>query len=479
MGEIYARARSVPIWLGKEANSDNQSFQAIHAIHEQLYQLKKSGVKKQLTIGEINALDSFPNDGWKHISSLLSRPYFSRLWVLQEVVRARNAILRLGDQSLPFEQLGEVASSLPQESLIDQMGMKHVQALLIQSCRRMQQIGSKKLSLFDLLFTTNTLETSEPRDRIYSLLNLPLVDMEWVPLPNYNLSRMEVFRDFAILDLIHNKSLRAVSWASLGDPGEIPDSSFPSWAPDFSKKSLPVISFLSHGQKMRAGGELAFDGQVHGKRILATQGRKIGKIEHLGQSRKEHYTKASVPQPLTPANFGRSEEVVERQWIDEIHQMFARAFGNKYPSLEALLYSDLYKDLVRALCCNWDPVFQGPLNDAVVSELRLSIWHLKAMQGEAPIEGVWDEYELYRKRLAQGTTFRSRFCVLEDGKMGWVPGGAAVGDVIFIFNGAVVPFTLRPISDGTYLWVGESWVSGVMNGEILKSNVKPQRVRIR
>jgi hypothetical protein len=108
----------------------------------------------------------------------------------------------------------------------------------------MEKRGLNTLTIFDLMFSTGSMDTSEPRDRLYSLLNLPLVEMEWVPPPNYNLSPMEIFREFAILDLLHNKSMRAISWAGLQDPDELPDSDFPSWTPNISEGLFGSLVFV-------------------------------------------------------------------------------------------------------------------------------------------------------------------------------------------------------------------------------------------
>lgn len=63
--------------------------------------------------------------------------------------------------------------------------------------------------------------------------------------------------------------------------------------------------------------------------------------------------------------------------------------------------------------------------------------------------------------------------------MGWVPSGSRQREVVFVFNGAVVPYLLRPQVDRTYWWVGECWINGIMDGEILSSGVEAKRVRIR
>lgn len=479
MGQVYAKARQAPIWPGEEAASDTDAFMAIQAIYDLRNQRSTTGIKEKPTVDEINALPSFPKNGWDHIKSLLTRPWFTRLWVIQEAVKAKDAVLLLGNKTLPYSHLGTVALGLPIIAIEDLIGVAQLcSTMLIQSCISMEKRGLNTLSIFDLMLSTGTMDTSEPRDRLYSLLNLPLVEMEWVPLPNYNLSPMEVFRDFAILDLLHNNSMRAISWAGLQNLDELPDSVFPSWTPNIAKKNSASISATAYFQKKRAGGSLPIEAKVYGKSILTLLGRRAGSITLLGQSRKHHYAQAGVSQPQRPADFSESALAVERTWINESHRMLARCYGSTFSNVSSLLMSDLYKEFVRASCLDWDSIHQRKPTDAAIVELRTAIFQAKALEA-GPIEGVWDKYKLYRRCLAQGVAFGSRLCFLEDGKMGWVPGGAKEEDVVFVFNGGVVPYLLRPQPDGTFWWVGECWIQDIMDGEMLRCGVEPKRVRIR
>jgi hypothetical protein len=57
---------------------------------------------------------------------------------------------------------------------------------------------------------------------------------------------------------------------------------------------------------------------------------------------------------------------------------------------------------------------------------------------------------------------------LQKGYMGLAPGTARVGDLIGIFLGGTVPYVLRPNDDGTYSFLGECYVHGLMDGEDMK-----------
>jgi hypothetical protein len=191
-----------------------------------------------------------------------------------------------------------------------------------------------------------------------------------------------------------------------------------------------------------------------------------------------------VPHPETPSDFGRNARIIEHNWIAIAHEMFASTVVGRYASFPDLLMSEAYKDFVRALCFNRSMISQGPPNETEVLALRYAIFQLQAMddreiENGRVLEDVWDEYELYRRCLVLGLPFRYRFCFLNGGEAGWVPCGARTGDTVFVFNGAVVPYLLRPQEDGTYVWVGECWVQGVMNSEALELQIDVETISIR
>lgn len=63
----------------------------------------------------------------------------------------------------------------------------------------------------------------------------------------------------------------------------------------------------------------------------------------------------------------------------------------------------------------------------------------------------------------------NKFCVTKEGRMGLVPPGSEVGDVVVIFEGASTPYLLRRAvsEEGELCWnlVGEGYIHGVMEGE--------------
>lgn len=74
---------------------------------------------------------------------------------------------------------------------------------------------------------------------------------------------------------------------------------------------------------------------------------------------------------------------------------------------------------------------------------------------------VAQEYlNLVRVQLLGRTVF-----VCKNGYLGLGPQHAQTGDIVAVVDGSPVPIVLRPIEDGFYQLVGESYMHGIMDGE--------------
>jgi len=77
---------------------------------------------------------------------------------------------------------------------------------------------------------------------------------------------------------------------------------------------------------------------------------------------------------------------------------------------------------------------------------------------------VAEEYlNMVRVQLLGRTVF-----VCKNGYLGLGPQHVQTGDIIAVMDGSPVPIVLRPIEDGFYELVGESYVHGIMDGEAVR-----------
>jgi hypothetical protein len=115
MGEIYSTARATLAWLGPRSDDDFQAFPLIRWLDEMLQTIPefrdnsdrldidwKTIYSKLLTTNVMQGLDV---DSVTHLAYLFTRSWFQRVWVIQEVIKAKTVIVICGSETLPFDTL--------------------------------------------------------------------------------------------------------------------------------------------------------------------------------------------------------------------------------------------------------------------------------------------------------------------------------------------------------------------------------------
>jgi hypothetical protein len=117
MADIYLRARQVIMWVGEETEFDGMAF----ALLEQLKDVFKQHGRVEFDFQQVgpNGVPcpgyGLPNTNakrWIALARLFSRPYFERIWIIQEVVMATRAILICGRLKAEWEVVRNFARSL-------------------------------------------------------------------------------------------------------------------------------------------------------------------------------------------------------------------------------------------------------------------------------------------------------------------------------------------------------------------------------
>ena len=73
-----------------------------------------------------------------------------------------------------------------------------------------------------------------------------------------------------------------------------------------------------------------------------------------------------------------------------------------------------------------------------------------------------------------------RFCLSQEGRIGWVPDAAQPGDIISLMRGSPVPVIIRPSQQGnSYLMIGQCYIHGIMDGEaVARKEDQFQRIEL-
>jgi hypothetical protein len=156
MHDIFSRADFVMIWLGTEADNSATAMRTIETMEG----------------------PAEPNDTKVDaIRSLLSRPYWTRLWIIQEVVLAREIILCCGTEVASASNLHAYLSQWDQSHALESTEGDHVVSHLFKFRSGPRNglgwsKGSNTLSIGTLMTSFSKCECTEILDKVYGLLAL-------------------------------------------------------------------------------------------------------------------------------------------------------------------------------------------------------------------------------------------------------------------------------------------------------------------
>ncbi|KAL5118209.1 hypothetical protein ACEQ8H_003881 [Pleosporales sp. CAS-2024a] len=226
MKRVYEQASRVVVWLGDVGAGEGIAMHAVarpgigFALRyktwkkEREYSLGKgllsTGVTFQAITGE-----------WDHaaievgeLAQLLDRPWWRRVWIVQEVVLARKAVVMCGPDEAAWEAfekrmrsgvwgiLGadelQPARHTDQGSVIAKYTFPDAEYRTLLALQEKWRSKSWDETWYSLLFTFRRYEATNAKDRIYAFLGLMSgVQEEPKIVPDYSASTTDVFTDVA------------------------------------------------------------------------------------------------------------------------------------------------------------------------------------------------------------------------------------------------------------------------------------------
>ncbi|PMD53601.1 HET-domain-containing protein [Hyaloscypha bicolor E] len=233
MGDIYSRADLVCVWLGESDAASTRAMALIRDVSDRdLHWGAQYGEDSRTAYYKI----------LKDISQLFNYPWFGRVWVLQEVWKACKAIASCGNDTVPWESIiqtnlwmleahgggfpGFNLHTLP--SIWTKLaGVRNLEVEedarkrnpgVGQEIRNIAQTSEQLpcLELLDLILESISLNATDPRDKIYSLLGMCQETQGTNPTPlalrsDYTKTTSETFVDFTRWWILKHKSLVILS----------------------------------------------------------------------------------------------------------------------------------------------------------------------------------------------------------------------------------------------------------------------------
>ena len=327
----------------------------------------------------------------------------------------------------------------------------------------------------DALFLVRKLDATDPRDKIYAALGL--VKEGSNVIPDYDNEVAEVYRSFARQYIEEHKTLDLLEECSLSADDIV------SWAPNYSRKVYGHI-LEKHNVRDRSirlynasRGKPAQFRFSDNSTTLTLIGCYSDPIKAVGTKWKfstpidmldATYNKQNLPSGRSPSEINPTLGPTLAQWKElMVNYGRNRAPGKRdvsYENLTQIRYvhanDDLKSAFDKTLCADikWVPD---------IDPMRLAR-HARISTGEdvafEPID--WQTGEV--KAEFKFAMKERIFFITRDGYIGLAPEAAQEGDVVCVVLGGEVPYVIRPKKNGHYLFVGECYVHGLMDGQALR-----------
>jgi hypothetical protein len=532
MTEIYRSSTRVLVWLGPERDESDKVIDYVELIGREYHDHGLSGIGvgrllqmmqnqeddeyKAVTssLGSLIQkfehlfLDEFPIIQYR---SFIERGWWCRAWVIQELCVPKEAIFMCGRKTVSFDHLFDTTSflhcisvfrlrrmgvnavreNLPSEETLralenNQLLHKPSTASIMLSYRSNYQLQGPKdyRTLYSLLRGhlmpdgPMKIKATDARDRVFALLGLASDKATLKILVDYKKPTNEVYTDTSralltngrleILSIRHNNHLR---------------STLPSWACDWSAEPyLPYGDPTNIDRPFAASGssnpQVKFS-DIGDPHVASIQGLDVGDIREAGSppwdkvsdvgedlelrfkaaaifmSDVEHLCRNGPTEDMATILLAELESYNDDNNPLPQKRRATTKSQEGYKAMKSWLrVSGLHQGLARLQAQQ-----QGNFITDEMSQIVAELSEIQRDTDHAAVRSFWDTLSISLERRP----FRSA-----QGHVGMGPPDTQPGDKICIFFGSRFPHVIRPGEAGRYRLVGEAYVHGIMDGEIME-----------
>ena len=244
MRDIYRNADRVISWLGPdpEANAP-AALRFLREIADGHF--KDVGDRFAPALQGFLSKHGLPDIGaaeWMSIDALLGLPYFTRVWILQEVILARRLTFLWGHIEISQELLaGFLNWAIRNPSLYNYRGVLLDQSRVFKLLAYDDMMNKRPRTLEACLLNVTSRSCTVEIDRIYSVLGL--VDDGPDIVPNYALPAAKVFCDVTLALCVLRKSLDVLGDVHHWEEDAMRPAEWPTWVPRWNRSNPTGVAF--------------------------------------------------------------------------------------------------------------------------------------------------------------------------------------------------------------------------------------------
>lgn len=496
MGDIYKKAKGVFAFVGNDADGSGRKamdmiIRVARNTMDSMHLMMTGGIPDHVldTPKYSSSVPSLLTDppsnhpDWVHVEDFFRRPWFQRVWIVQEVNLAKKAHIFCGSKGISWGAVTTATFWMVQNQVEVQTGrpgldvVHHVQ----NTCR------ARDDSLFHLMHSFGNHEATDPRDYIFGVLGLANDVKGWdggLPAElriDYERSAGDVFVESTRWMMRKEKSLHLLNVADQNrNDGEEwqkgPDnasglrdlSQCPSWVPRWDMvrakpKARHTLSDIELEDNVITRGFCASKGSkakiedLTPKGMLRVHGFRIDKITRISPAITLNDLIAPFDGPLGKAILNIWKDYVDPNETYPSGEDILTAYGLTMRANIGPAMGPAHKDndSFAAFATYFAAQPEGVSSDNLTTDQLVQV--MMAGGGE---EG----YRTYRRAILQACHLRCFFRT-EMGRMGLCNPRAKVGDPVCILFGGQTPYVLHEVDGSTWSFAGAAYVHGLMYGE--------------
>ncbi|TGJ86389.1 hypothetical protein E0Z10_g2386 [Xylaria hypoxylon] len=494
MSQIFSQAERVIVWLGEETSDVKGAFSVRTS---QGYFLGPEGIAltmpgrkprpSTLDFTMDNAAVSLSDGDLLPLVRLLERPWFRRLWVLQEAALAKAVIVHCGKKRVRWDEFSDTLNQLNRKGFVFDSFTPEA-AMGVETVLEIEKIRSEsRQSLLCVLLGTCSAECRELKDKIYGVLSLandynprrkdsPKPDMA-VLEPDYTISTFETFLRLAIWGIQVCGAPEVLSCTSVTDIEPLSElQGLPSWVPDWTRldNNMPFSRYefchISQQEALFVCDEPVLLSGLD-LEIPALHIDIITQVGCRSQFKKTPFGKLWEEEDNEPS------KVMLRihKWTDETAKAMHGALAWIYDCERlASLTRTAPRQIWKTLTAGMNGKGQATSEDfghyfriyKDFLEACISAHNLGGSDMVVP-RSLIDIIGQVEAALHMWSSKR-RFAITEKGFTVLVPNQTMQGDIVIIVANSRVPHILRPRDDGSYAVLGEAYLGNIHDSGLLE-----------
>ncbi|KAH0437965.1 hypothetical protein CcaCcLH18_03641 [Colletotrichum camelliae] len=434
MADIFRHAGRVVVWLAPDNELVARAMQIFDEIGSLVGYDDLANEFYGHHEGDISYVTSaylvpLSHHDWQCLIHLADLPWFTRLWVRQEIILANDsAVLTSGKRELLWSRFSSAVHYLCMKLDWDETVVKASQTRLgssifekamdVLECRR--AVGDSR----NVVALMGSSKCADPRDRVYGILGLQTSLHMAI---DYEKTAKEVYTDWALECYRHYSSLEFFDLCEMACK--------PSWVPNLDKPMSIDMGFVRANSAAQTKAVLDLLPDQLCIEITALQ---CGSVTQYTSAMPQKPDKEDIQNTL-------------QSWISELfpHEVHTHDSPEKNNLMEAISGGRQSERIA-------DGIFS--MGDVKSALLQRGGESQSSNPKRSPMP---PNFRASLNRYIHGTAVFA----IDDGHFGLGSSAARAGDEIFVVLGCRMPIVMRPMEDSKYSIIGPCYIPHLSHGE--------------